>query len=186
MSNPPNDQDRLFELMRREAFFKEKIILSSGKESDYYLDARRVTLSSEGAYLCGRILWGLVRHETFDAVGGPTLGADPFLGALNVLAHQEGRALKTFIVRKAPKPHGKQQQIEGPTLAEGARVILIDDVATTGKAFLQSIEVLEKMQIKAVKAVCLVDRQEGAREALAKKGCPLVSIFTARDFLAAA
>ena len=177
------DKQKLFDIIKKNGFFKEKIILSSGKESDYYIDARRVTLMAEGAYLCAKLILELVKNDKFDAIGGPTLGADPFLGALGVLSYQAGKPVNTFIVRKAPKAHGKQQQVEGPLLPGGARVILVDDVATTGKAFLESIDVLTKMGIKPTKAVCIVDRSEGAREALAQKGCELVSIFTANDFL---
>lgn len=176
------DKEQLFRILKKNAFFREKIILSSGKESDYYIDARRVTLSGEGAYLCGKIILELVKNEEFDAIGGPTLGADPMVGALGVLSFQSGKPVNTFIIRKAPKAHGKQQQIEGPLIPEGGQVILIDDVATTGKAFVESIQVLEKMNIKAQKAVCIVDRGEGAAEALAKLHCDLVSIFKIEEF----
>jgi orotate phosphoribosyltransferase len=177
------DKKQLFNLMKKEAFFRERIVLSSGKVSDYYLDARRVTLSSAGAYLSARVICQIIKDESFVALGGPTLGADPMLGAINVICHQNDRPIKTFIIRKAPKAHGKQQQVEGPLIPEGAEVILIDDVATTGKAFLESIEVLRRSNIKVKKAICLVDRQEGAKEALAKEGCPLVAVFTAQEFL---
>ena len=179
------DRQTLFEIIQRDAFFKEKIILSSGKESEYYIDARRVTLSAAGAFYCGRVMMGLVDFASYDAVGGPTLGADPLLGAFNVLAHQAGQDLKTFIIRKAPKAHGKQQRIEGPLLPQGARVLLVDDVATTGKAFLESLDVLARSGITAPQALCIVDRQEGAAQALAARGCELISIFTAEDFLRA-
>ena len=177
------DRETFFQILKKDAFFKEKIILSSGKESEYYIDARRVTLSSAGAYYSAKIMLDMVKDEKYDAIGGPTLGADPILGAIGVLCHQANQPINTFIIRKAPKAHGKQQQIEGPDLPEGAQVILVDDVATTGKAFIQSIEVLTKCGIKAGKALCLVDRGEGAKEALAKHNCELVSIFTAEDFL---
>lgn len=181
--NTQNDKKKFFRILKKNAFFKEKIILSSGKESDYYIDARRVTLTSEGAYLCAKIMLEMIKNESYDAIGGPTLGADPLVGAIGVLSYQEKRPLKTFIIRKTPKAHGKRQQIEGPPLPKGAQVILIDDVATTGKAFLESMEILSQAGIKVKKALCLVDRQEGAREALAQSGCPLISIFTAQDFL---
>ena len=185
MANSTNTPDRkkLFTILKTQAFFREKIILSSGKESEYYIDARRVTLSSEGVYYAARIIWDFARQRNFDAIGGPTLGADPLLGALNVLAHQDNCSLKTFIIRKAPKAHGKQQQIEGPLLPEGAECLLVDDVATTGKAFLQSLDVLAQAGLKSGTAMCLVDRQEGAKEALSDRGCQLVSLFTAADFL---
>ncbi|OGX07370.1 MAG: orotate phosphoribosyltransferase [Omnitrophica WOR_2 bacterium GWA2_47_8] len=177
-----DDKEKLLKILREKAFFKEKIILSSGKESDYYLDARRVTLMAEGAYLSAKIILELVNNEKFDAIGGPTLGADPIVGALGVLSYQAQKPVNTFIVRKAPKAHGKQQQIEGPLLKEGATVILIDDVATTGKAFLESIDVLKKAKINVKKCVCIIDRDEGAKDALGKVGCELVSIFKGKDF----
>ena len=172
-----NDKEELLKLIRTQAYFEEKIILSSGKESDYYIDARRVTLMPQGAHLCARIILEILKGETFDAIGGPTLGADPLIGAIGVLSLQQGRPGNNFIIRKAPKAHGKQQQIEGPELRPGNRVVLIDDVATTGKAFLESLDVLDKIKISAPKAICIVDRQEGAKEALAQRGCELISIF---------
>ncbi|MFA5059662.1 MAG: orotate phosphoribosyltransferase [Candidatus Omnitrophota bacterium] len=183
MTTASNDRKALFELIKSEAFFKEKIILSSGKESNYYIDARRVTLKAQGAYLCAKIILDIIRDEKIDAIGGPTLGADPLVGAIGVLSFEANRPVNTFIIRKAPKPHGKQQQIEGPILSKNAKIILIDDVATTGKAFMESLDVLAKEGLTAHKAICIVDRNEGAREALAKRNCELVSIFTAADFL---
>ena len=171
------ERERLKELIIQNAYFREKIILSSGKESDYYIDARRVTLTSEGAYLCARQMLSLIGHDAVDAIGGPTLGADPLIGAIGVLWNEEKKPINTFIIRKSPKEHGKKQQVEGPPLKEGSKVILIDDVATSGKAFLESLDVLEKMGVKASKAICVVDRNEGAKDALAKRGCQLLSIF---------
>ena len=179
-----SDRDQLFQIIKTQAFFREKLILSSGKESEYYIDARLVTLSAAGAYWAGKIIFDMIQGDAIDAIGGPTLGADPLVGAIASLSFQARKSINTFIIRKAPKPHGKQRQIEGPSLKEGGTVIIIDDVATTGKAFVESIEVLTKMNIKILKAICIVDRGEGAREALAKYNCPLVSIFKAQEFLA--
>ncbi|OGX23730.1 MAG: orotate phosphoribosyltransferase [Omnitrophica WOR_2 bacterium GWF2_38_59] len=168
---------KLLDIIINNAYFKEKIILSSGKESDYYIDARLVTLSPEGVYLCAKLILDIVKEDDLDAIGGPTLGADPMVGAIGVLSYQEGNPVNTFIIRKAPKAHGKQQQIEGPVLNKGSKIVLIDDVATTGKAFLESLDVLDKMGISVKKAICVVDRREGAKEALAKRGCELISLF---------
>jgi orotate phosphoribosyltransferase len=175
------EKQRLLEIIKKDGYFREKIVLSSGKESDYYIDARRVTLGAEGAYLCGKLILEAVKKEKYDAIGGPTLGADPMVGAIGVLSFLSGNPVNTFIIRKAPKAHGKQQQVEGPLLKEGASVILIDDVATTGKAFLESIDVFEKMNIKTPVAVCIVDRKEGASQALAARGCELLSIFDIKE-----
>lgn len=170
-------RERLLQLLVRDAYFRKKIILSSGKESDYYIDARRVTLNPEGAYLCARMILDIIKDDDYDAIGGPTLGADPIIGAVGVLSVQAGKPHNTFIIRKSPKAHGRQQQVEGPILEKGSRVVIIDDVATTGKAFLQSLEVLHQMEICVLKAICIVDRKEGAKDALAEKGCGLFSIF---------
>ncbi|OGX38472.1 MAG: orotate phosphoribosyltransferase [Omnitrophica WOR_2 bacterium RIFCSPHIGHO2_02_FULL_50_17] len=177
MSEIRKDKERLLQLLKQKAYFREKVILSSGKESDYYIDARRVTLSAEGAYLCARLILDIVQDDACDAIGGPTLGADPLLGAVGVLSLQAGKPVEMFIIRKAPKAHGKQQQVEGPLLKKGGRVVLVDDVATTGKALIQSVDVLHQMGVEPYKAICIVDRREGAKEALALKGCELISIF---------
>ncbi|OGX37254.1 MAG: orotate phosphoribosyltransferase [Omnitrophica WOR_2 bacterium RIFCSPHIGHO2_02_FULL_52_10] len=171
------EREELRQLIIREAYFREKITLSSGKESDYYIDARRVTLTARGAYLCARLILDKLAGVNYDAIGGPTLGADPMVGALGVLSLQAGHPKNTFIIRKSPKGHGKQQQIEGPSLAKGARVVLVDDVATTGKALAESIDVLSNIGVETVKAVCLVDRGEGAREAVAARHCELAALF---------
>ncbi|MBF0484494.1 MAG: orotate phosphoribosyltransferase [Candidatus Omnitrophica bacterium] len=168
---------RLLEIITKDAYFREKIILSSGKESDFYIDARLVTLNAEGVTLIAEIVLDMLKGDKITAIGGPTLGADPMVGAFGVISFQSGHPLKTFIIRKEPKKHGKQKQIEGPVLTVQDNIVLVDDVATTGKAFLQSLDVFDQMGLKAKKAVCIVDRNEGAREALAARGCELVSIF---------
>ena len=178
-----DDRAELFKVLKTKAFFTGKFILSSGKESNFYLDARLVSLSPIGAYLTAKIMLDMVKDDNLDAIGGPTLGADPMVGAIASLSYQVKEPINTFIIRKQPKPHGKQQQVEGPELKAGARVVIIDDVATTGKAFVESIEVLHKLNIKIVKAICIIDRNEGAREALAKYNVPLAPIFTINEFL---
>jgi orotate phosphoribosyltransferase len=176
-------KSRLLEILKKDAFFKEKVILSSGKESNFYIDARLVTLTAEGAFLCARIILELIKDLQADAVGGPTLGADPILGAMAALSHLDQKQLNTFIVRKVPKPHGRMRHMEGPEIKSGARVVLIDDVATTGKSLVESIEKLRQDNIEVLKAIVIIDRQEGAKENLAKANCPLESIFSASDFL---
>lgn len=172
-----NDKEQLRQIILTKGYFKGKVTLSSGKESDYYIDARIVTLTPQGAYLTAKLMLDMIKNDKVDAVGGPTLGADPMIGAIGVVSVQQGRPLTNFIIRKEPKGHGKGNMIEGPKLSPGARVVLIDDVATTGKAFLHSLDVMDEMGIKVVKALCIVDRHEGAGEALTARGCPLESIF---------
>ncbi len=179
----PENKSRLLKLLKQDAFIREKVTLSSGKVSDYYIDARRVTLSSEGAYLCARIILDVIKDDHVDGIGGPTLGADPLVGAIGALSFIAQRPVNTFIVRKNPKAHGKQQQVEGPVFKPGSRVVLIDDVATTGRSLVEAIDVLKAISVVVSKAVCLVDRREGAREALAKRQCQLISLFTIEEFV---
>lgn len=169
---------RLLALLKKEALKKGRFVLSSGKISNYYLDGRLVTLTPEGAYLVASIILELIRDKNIAAIGGPTLGADPIVGALAVLSHIKQIPLKTFIVRKHTKGHGMKRQIEGPALKKRDRVILVDDVATTGKALLEAKEALDKLGVKVDRAIVMVDRCEGARENLARQGLKLESIFS--------
>ena len=175
------EREELLQLIKSEAYFREKITLSSGKESDYYIDARLITLTPRGAYLCAKEMLALVQDDTYDAIGGPTLGADPMIGAIGVVSLQAGSPKNLFIIRKEAKAHGKGKQTEGPALKVGAKVIVIDDVATTGKAFLHALEVLTKMGVDVLKCVAIVDREEGAAEAVAAAGSTLVSVFKASE-----
>ena len=175
-------KEKLFVLLNKEALKRGKFLLSSGKESSYYLDGRIITLSPEGAYLVASIILDMIKDETLDAIGGPTLGADPIVGALAALSHMDRQPIKTFIVRKQAKEHGMLQQIEGPALKGGMRVILIDDVATSGKAILEAKQVLDKLGVIADKAIVVVDRNQGAADNLAKAGLKLESIFKIADF----
>lgn len=172
---------KLLILLKKEALKKGRFVLSSGKVSNYYLDGRIITLTPEGAYLAAGIILELIKDKGIDAVGGPTLGADPIVGALACLSYIRKIPLKTFIVRKAIKGHGMQRQIEGPALKKKSKVILVDDVATTGKALIEAKQALNKIGVDTKKAVVIVDRDEGAKENLAKAGLKLESIFQIKD-----
>ncbi|MDD5731114.1 MAG: orotate phosphoribosyltransferase [Candidatus Omnitrophica bacterium] len=174
---------KLLSLLKKEAFKKGKFVLSSGKTSNYYLDGRIITLTPEGAYLIASIILDSMIDKDTRAVGGPTLGADPIVGAVAALSHLKNIPIKTFIVRKAAKEHGMQRQVEGPELKAGARVILVDDVATTGKALIEAKEAMDKIGVIADKAIVIVDRCEGAKENLAKAGLALQAIFKIEDLL---
>jgi orotate phosphoribosyltransferase len=173
---------KLLALLEKEALRKGKFILSSGKTSNYYLDARVITLTPEGAYLVGTIILELIKGRQVDAIGGPSLGADPIVGSVAALSHIQRIPIKTFIVRKAAKEHGTGRQVEGPTLEKGAKVILVDDVATTGKALIEAKEALDRIGVVADTAFVIVDRLEGAKENLAQAGLNLESILNIQDF----
>ena len=175
-------KEKLLTLLNKEALRRGKFVLSSGKESSYYLDGRVITLSPEGAYLVASIILEMIKGRNIDAIGGPTLGADPVVGAIAALSHIKQAPIKTFIVRKATKEHGTQRQIEGPALKGGSRVILVDDVATTGNSLVEAKQVLDKIGVEVDTAIVIVDRCEGANENLAKAGLRLESIFKIEDF----
>lgn len=176
-------RENLFQILKAKSFKRGKVKLASGKESDYYLDARVTTLSAQGAYLCAELILDIIKNERIDAIGGPTLGADPLVGAIGTLSVIKGNPIDTFIVRKEPKKHGLCLNIEGPALKKGNKVILFDDVATTGGSLIKAIDILKNDGIEVKKAIVLVDRNEGARENLKAKGCELVSIFNIEEFL---
>ena len=174
---------RLLALLKKEALKKGRFVLSSGKISNYYLDGRIITLIPEGTYLVASIILELIKDRDIDAIGGPTLGADPIVGAVACLSHIKKIPLKTFIVRKAVKTHGMQRQLEGPVLKKKSQVILVDDVATTGGALIEAKQALDKVGVCVDEAIVIVDRGEGAKENLAKAGLKLEAIFSRSEIL---
>jgi orotate phosphoribosyltransferase len=163
-----------------------RITLSSGKVTDFYFDGRTVSLEPEGSVLIATlVLHELRQRRAIVAIGGPTSGADPIVSATGVLAFQEGVSLGLFYVRKATKEHGMQKRVEGPPLASGAAVLLVDDVLTTGGSLLQARTTLQEDTAADVRGVLvLVDREEGGRERLEAEGLEVVSLFRRGDFLA--
>ena len=170
-------------LLKRKALKRGRVVLSSGKVSNYYLDGRLVTLSPQGAYLAASIILELIKHKKIAAIGGPTLGADPLVGAIISLAATRKKRLNGFIVRKHTKKHGMQRLIEGPALARGSRVILVDDVATSGGSLVEAKKALSSMGVEVDCAIVIVDREEGATENLTKAGCCLISLFKKSDII---
>jgi orotate phosphoribosyltransferase len=134
-----------------------KVILSSGKEADYYVDLRRVTLDAQAAPLVGRVMLELTKDLEFDAVGGLTLGADPVAAAMLHAAHAQGRQLDAFVVRKAEKAHGLQRRIEGPDVS-GRRVLAVEDTSTTGGSVLTAVEALRAEGAQVVAVAVIVER----------------------------
>lgn len=138
-----------------------KVVLSSGKEADYYVDLRRVTLDAVAAPLVGAVMLDVCADLDFDAVGGLTLGADPVATAMLHVAAQRGRTLDAFVVRKAEKAHGLQRRIEGPDVA-GRRVLAVEDTSTTGGSVMTAVEALREAGATVVGVAVIVDRGAGA------------------------
>ncbi len=165
-----SDRDALIDQIKRKAVVHGRVTLSSGKEADYYVDLRRVTLDGEAAPLVGRVMLELTRDLAYDAVGGLTLGADPVATSMLHAAAAEGRVLDAFVVRKAEKAHGLQRRIEGPDVA-GRRVLAVEDTSTTGGSVLTAVEALREAGAEVVGVAVIVDRATGARERVEAAGC---------------
>jgi len=162
----------------KKAVVHGKVILSSGKEADYYVDLRRVTLDHVAAPLVGEVMLELTKDLNFDAVGGLTLGADPVATAMMHVAAQQGRALDSFVVRKAEKAHGLQRRIEGPDVA-GKRVLAVEDTSTTGGSVLTAVAALKEAGAIVVGVAVIVER--GAKQAILDAGYPYLAAYSLQD-----
>jgi orotate phosphoribosyltransferase len=178
-------RSRLLELLIEKSFRKGKIILSSGKQSDFYVDCKQTCLSGQGHLLIAKLFHKLIR-ERFPqarAVGGPTLGADPMISAIATWSVIEDDPLDAFIIRKDAKGHGTGAPIEGmANLAEGCPVVVVEDVITTGGSTLRSVAHCRDAKLNLLGVIALVDRQEGGRAAIEAEGIELITIFTREDF----
>jgi len=167
----PSTSDR--ELVRQQildnAVVRGRVTLASGREADYYVDLRRITLAAAAAPAIGRIMLELASDLDFDAVGGLTLGADPVATSMMHAASAAGRQLDTFVVRKAEKAHGLQRRIEGPDVA-GRRVLAVEDTSTTGGSVLTAVDALRDAGADVVGVAVIVDRGTGAAEKVAAEG----------------
>lgn len=180
------DRARLLELLTQLSFERKKVKLSSGLESDFYIDCKKTVLTAEGHWLVGRLFLDAIRKSAPESkgVGGLTLGADPLASAVSTMSWIAGWPIPAFIVRKEPKGHGTGAWIEGMSaLEKGAPVAIIEDVVTTGGSTLKAIERAEIEGLKVAQAFALVDRLEGGREAIEAKGYKLHTLFTRKDFI---
>ncbi len=174
------DMDRLRELILEKSFKYGYFTLSSGKESLYYFDGRLTTLDPEGAFLVGKQIFSLLKNTGIDAIGGPTLGADPIVASVAMTSHLEGKPIPAFVVRKAAKKHGAQRHIEG-NFPEGGTVAIVDDVITTGGSIMRAIEVVEAAGSRVGIVVVVLDRNEGGADELRNKGYKLSALLSADD-----
>jgi orotate phosphoribosyltransferase len=175
---------RLLDLLRRLSYQEREVILASGQKSNFYIDCRQTVLTAEGHFLAGWLLNALVTREApeVEAVGGPTMGADPLCSATSFASYLAGRPLNAFYIRKEPKGHGTGQYIEGlKAITPGSRVAILEDVVTTGGSTLTSITRARAAGLVVARVFVLVDRLEGGRQAVEQEA-PLTALFTREDF----
>lgn len=176
-----SDRDALLAAITEHAIVHQNVTLSSGKQADHYVDLRRITFSSV-APLVGRQLRELTADLDYDAVGGPTMGADPVAMAVLFAAAAEAEPVRldAFAVRKEGKSHGLQRQVEGPDIA-GRRVLAVEDTSTTGGSVLDAVKVMQAAGAEVVAVAVIADRDTGARELIEGAGLPYRALYGLED-----
>ncbi|MBI3072628.1 MAG: orotate phosphoribosyltransferase [Deltaproteobacteria bacterium] len=180
--DPAKARARLHELFATRAVKWGKFTLASGRESDFYIDSKEVSLTGEGLWLIGNLVVDRIRPIVV-GVGGLTLGADPIACSAALVAHSRGRTLAAFIVRKEAKGHGTTKVVEGlGALPKGSRVTIVEDVITTGGSALVAVNRANESGLHVEQVVGLVDREEGGRAEIEKRGIGVEAIFKRSDF----
>jgi orotate phosphoribosyltransferase len=182
-----NETERnwLVELLRERSFEKKRVVLASGKESDFFIDCKQTVLTAEGHTLVGSLMFdALAAFSECEAVAGVELGGCPLASAVSLTSFTRGRPLAALYVRKESKDHGTKKLVEGDkALRPGLPVVVLEDVVTTGRSTLKAIEKLREAGAEVVGVVALVDRLEGGAEALKEAGIAFVAICTRKDFM---
>ncbi|MBU5613674.1 MULTISPECIES: orotate phosphoribosyltransferase [Geomonas] len=180
------EKERLKKIIIELSYEKRNVTLASGRQSDFYFDGKQTTLHPEGGYLTGKLFFEAIKDvEGVEGVGGLTLGADPIATATSVVSFLEGKPVPGFIIRKEPKGHGTGAWLEGrKNLKPGAKVVIVEDVVTSGGSSLKAIKRAEEEGLVVLGVVTLVDREEGGRENIEAEGYWLKSIFTKAEILA--
>jgi orotate phosphoribosyltransferase len=173
-------RQKLLDLFCQGAYQEGDFVLSSGQSSSYYINGKQVTLHPQGALAIGRILLSLLPLDT-QAVAGLTLGADPIVSAVSVVSAYENRPIPGLIIRKEAKGHGTRAYIEGPNLPTGTKVIVLEDVVTTGKSAMKAVERLRDAGCTVDMVISLVDRLQGGTEFYQSVGLKFQSVFTITD-----
>ncbi|GBF81674.1 orotate phosphoribosyltransferase [Aphanothece sacrum] len=170
----------LLDLLVKRAYQEGDFILSSGQPSSYYINGKQVTLNAEGSLAIGRLLLSLLPKDT-QAVAGLTLGADPIVTAVSVVSAYENRPLDALIIRKEAKGHGTQAYIEGPTLPPEAKVVVLEDVVTTGKSAMLAVERLRNVGYQVEQIIALVDREQGGAAFYQSQSLSFQPLFSIRE-----
>jgi orotate phosphoribosyltransferase len=177
-------RNRLFMLLQARAFRRGKVILASGKESNYYFDMKPAMLDPDGAELMAELILDELKGIDADAVGGLEMGAVPLIAPVAMKSPSYGRYLPGFFVRKAVKDHGTKKRVDGNDIA-GKAVVILEDVTTTGGSAMDAVKAVEDAGATVSLVISILDRGEGAAELYAEAGVPFKSLFTADEFLAA-
>ncbi|MFA5699682.1 MAG: orotate phosphoribosyltransferase [Desulfuromonas sp.] len=175
------ERSELMDIIRLLSYEEREVTLASGRKSNFYFDGKQTTLHPRGSVLVGKAFFEAVHSFgcRVDGVGGLTLGADPIATATSLVSSLENAPIPAFIIRKEPKGHGTGQWLEGgKNLAPGARVVIVEDVVTTGGSSMQAIERAREEGLEVIGVVTLVDREEGGRECFAAADIPFKAIFT--------
>jgi len=173
-------REKLKEIVNHKAVFKGDFTLASGKKSKYYIDGKFISLTSDGLAYFAKVILEMIKNDEVKYIGGPTMGADPIIGGTVAMSHLMGRPIDGFIIRKEQRDHGRMRMIEGP-LKEGERVIIVEDVTTTGGSVLKGIKMVEEMGCEIVKVICLVDRLQGAQDNFKQAGYKFTPIFEVNE-----
>ena len=176
---------RLFLLLKERAFRRGRVVLASGRESDFYFDMKPAMLDPDGAALLAEIILQQIQDVKADCIGGVEMGAVPLVAPVAMRSRNFGRRLPGFFVRKAVKDHGTKKRIDGAEIA-GKTVIILEDVTTTGASAMDAVKVVEEAGAKVALVLAILDRGEGAADLYAKAGIPFTSLFRAEEFLAVA
>lgn len=178
-------KNRLLEILLEKSFQynKEPIFkLASGRMSNYYINCKNTTLNAEAMLLIGKIFYEKVKPLKINAIGGLTQGADPIAVATAMVSGMENKGIKAFVVRKAAKEHGLKKLIEGD-IHQGDKVVIVDDVITTGQSTIDAIDRARSEGLNILKVIVLVDRSEGGKENIERKGVQVESVFTINDLM---
>ena len=180
MSDP---HARLVGLLREKSVRTGTFTLASGRTSDFYVDARQTTLHGEGGWLVGTLVCARLRSDVV-GVGGMTLGADPIASATAAVAWAEGRTLHAFLIRKSAKSHGTGSEVEGlANLPRGSKVAMVEDTTTTGGSLLRAVEAAQRAGLDVVQCITVVDREEGAADAIRQAGWTLEALTTRTELM---
>ena len=183
MTSSTDARARLYEIIKAKSFVRGHVVLASGKESDHYFDMKPAMFDPEGAELLAELIFARLEGVEADIVGGLEMGAVPLITPISIASRRAGRPLPGFFVRKAAKDHGTRKLIDGASDVKGKRVVIVEDVTTTGGSAMKAAEALTAAGATITLVISILDREEGAAALYDGAGIPFQSLFTASDFL---